>query len=226
MKLNISKEILDFLIIHSAFVLMCIVILLIPIAMGIKLFILVVIYNIMIPVYGYFRKHLEWVNIWLFVFILSLFQIMPDLFLSAGLGILVFPEDGFLKIGTVSLYMAGLWAIPLFLIIFAGLKIHKQYSTPITFIGIAVLSLLIFGVAEQSMWMLQSWYAQNVVMIGHLAVYIIIPEIILGCTTYYCFNLIREKKHLIKIPITFIVMIIYLGSAVFFYFIVERIFFP
>jgi hypothetical protein len=228
MKLKISKEILDFLVIHLVFVLSCIVILLIPLTglMGIKLLILVVIYNIMVPVYGYIRKHPGWINIWLFVFILSLLQILPDLFLSAELGILVFPEDGFIKIGTVSLYMAGLWAIPLFLIIFAGLKIQERYSKSITYIAIAGLSVLIFGLAEQTMWMLQSWYAQNVVMIGHLAVYIIIPEIILGCTTYYCFNLIREKKHLIKIPITFIVMIIYLGSAVLFYFIVERINFP
>ncbi len=228
MKLNISKEIIDFLIIHLVFVIICLVILLIPLTeyMGIKLFILVVIYNIILPVFGYLRNHSEWINIWLFVFLLSLFQIWPDWFLSAELGILVFPEDGFIKIGTVSLYMAGLWAIPLFLIIFAGLRIQKRYSKSITYIIIGALSLLIFGLAEQTMWMLQSWYAQNVAMIGHLALYIIIPEIILGVSTYYSFILIQEKKHLLKIPVTFIVMIVYLGNAVFFYFLFESILLP
>lgn len=228
MRLNISKEMLDFLIIHLAFVLICVIILLIPPSgfMGIKLFILVVVYNIMIPVYGYIRKYSEWLNIWLFVFLLSLFQIWPDWFLSAELGILVFPEDGFIKIGTVSLYMAGLWAIPMFLILFVGLKINERSSKYITYLSIAILSILIFGLAEQTMWMLQSWYAQNVIMIGHLALYIIIPEIMLGITSYYCFCLIQEKKHLLKIPATFIVMIIYLGNAVLFHFIFEGILFP
>ncbi len=228
MRLNISKEMRDFLIIHLAFMLICVLILLIPPSgfMGIKLFILVVVYNIMLPVYGYVRKYTEWLNIWLFVFLLSLFQIWPDWFLSAELGVLVFPEDGFIKIGTVSMYMAGLWAIPLFLIIFVGLKINERYSKSKTYLSVTMLSLLIFGLAEQTMWMLQSWYAQNVIMIGHLALYIIIPEIILGITSYYCFILTQEKKNLLKIPVTFIVMILYLGSAVLFYFIFERLLFP
>ncbi|MFX0020826.1 MAG: DUF6989 domain-containing protein [Candidatus Hermodarchaeota archaeon] len=228
MKLNVSREILDFFIVHLVFVLICFITLIIPITgfMGIKLFILVVIYNIIIPIYGYLRKYSEWLNIWLFALLLSLFQIWPDWFLSAELGILVFPEDGFIKIGTVSLYMAGLWAIPVFLIIYTGSKIKKRYSQLITYLGVGILSLLIFGLAEQTMWMLQSWYAQNVIMIGHLALYIIIPEIILGITTYYYFILIQEKKHQLKIPATFIVMVIYLGSAVLFYFIIETILFP
>jgi hypothetical protein len=83
--------------------------------------------------------------------------------------------------------------------------------------------LTIFGLAEQSMWMLQSWYAQNVTMIGHVALYIVIPEIILGLSTYFGYKYIQEKSHLIKIPVTFTIMLLYLGSAAFFYFLIERI---
>lgn len=85
---------------------------------------------------------------------------------------------------------------------------------------------MIFSLAEQSMWMLQSWYAQNVVMIGHIALYIIVPEIILGLSTYYFYELIKEKNHGYKIPLAFIVMILYLGSAVFFYFLIEQVILP
>lgn len=228
MKLKISKEVLDFLLIHLAFVIICIIVLLIPVPnyMGIKLFILVVIYNIILPVCGYLRGHSEWLNIWLFVFLLSLFQIWPDWFLSAELGILAFPEDGFLKIGTVSLYMAGLWVIPLFLIIFIGLRIQERYSKKIVYLNIGILSFLIFGIAEQTMWMLQSWHAQNVTMIGHIALYIIIPEIILGISTYFGYELLQEKKQLLKIPVTFVIMLLYLGNAVFFYFLFERLIIP
>jgi len=213
---------------HLLFVIICLIIILIPLGIGIglKLFILVVIYNVLVGIVGFWQKYELWIDIWLYVLILSIFQLFPDWFLSAELGILVFPDDGFIKIGTVSLYMAGLWTIPLFLIIYTGLKINERYSKLITYITVGLLSLLIFGLAEQTMWMLQSWYAQKVAMIGHLALYIIIPEIILGLTSYYCFKLIREKNHLMKIPVTFIVMLIYLGSAVLFFFIFERIVFP
>jgi len=120
------------------------------------------------------------------VFLISLFQIWPDWFLSAQLNILVFPDDGLFKIGTVSGYMAGLWAIPLFLICFIGLKLQEKYSHCKTLIAVGLISLTIFGFSEQSMWMLQSWYPQNVTLIfDHLAVYIIIPEIILGLSTFY-----------------------------------------
>ena len=66
--------------------------------MGIKLFILVLSYNLLIPLVGLFRKNSDWIKLWIFVFLISLFQIFPDWFLSAQLNILVFPEDGFFKI--------------------------------------------------------------------------------------------------------------------------------
>lgn len=227
MKLKISKVVKDFLIIHLIFVALCILILLIPISgsMGIKLFILVAIYNIIIPLFAYLRNHTEWINMWLFVFILSIFQVWPDWFLSAELGILVFPEDGFIKIGTVSLYMAGLWAIPLFLIVFIGSYLHENHSMLSVYLIVAFLSLIIFGLAEQTIWMLESWYAQNVIMVGHLALYIIIPEVVLGITTFYGYNLILNKNGLFKIPVAFTIMLLYLGSAVFFYFLIERVIF-
>ena len=222
MKLKISKVVKDFLIIHLIFVALCVLILLIPISgsIGFKIFILVLIYNIIIPLFAYLRNHTEWINIWLFVFILSLFQVWPDWFLSAELGILVFPEDGFVKIGTVSLYMAGLWAIPLFLIIFIGSYLQENYSMQKVYLIVAFLSLIIFGLAEQTIWMIESWYAQNVIMVGHLALYIVVPEVILGITTFYGYNLIQDKNNLLKIPVAFIIMLLYLGSAVFFYFFV------
>ena len=225
MKLKISKVVIDFLIIHLVFIVICISVLLIPLPgyMGIKLFVLVVIYNIIIPLYAYLRHYSDWIQVWLFAFILSLFQIWPDWFLSAELVILVFPEDGFFKIGTVSLYMAGLWTIPLFLIVFIGLRIQEKYSKTYVYIGIAILSLLIFGLAEQTMWILQSWYAQNVSMIGHLALYIIIPEVILGLSTYIGFKEVQDKHNLLKIPVALTIMLLYLGSATFFYFLIERV---
>ena len=228
MKDFLSRIEKDALFIHLAFIISCILIILIPfgIEIGVKLFILVIIYNLLILTVGIWQKHKDCLSIWLFTFFISLFQIWPDWFLSAELKVLVFPEDGLFKIGTVSGYMAGLWVIPLFLIVFIGQQLQERYSRRVSYISVLAMSLVIFGLSEQLMWMLQSWYAQNVVMIGHIALYIIVPEIILGLSTYCFYELIKEKNHWYKIPFAFIVMILYLGSAVFFYFLIEEVILP
>ncbi len=225
---SISKIEKDALFTHLAFIVSCVLIILIPFGseIGVKLFILVIIYNLLIIIVGIWQGHKSWLYIWFFVFLISLFQIWPDWVLSAELDVLVFPEDGLFKIGTVSGYMAFLWVIPLFLILFIGQQLQDRYSKRIGYLSVVLMSLLIFGLSEQLMWMLQSWYAQNVVMIGHIALYIIIPEIILGLSSYYFYERLKEKKHWYKLPIAFIVMILYLGSAIFFYFLIERVLFP
>jgi len=198
----------------------------IPIAIGIKLFILVAGYNLLIPLVGLFRKYSEWVKLWVFVFLISLFQIWPDWFLSAQLNILVFPEDGLFKIGTVSGYMAGLWAIPLFLLCFIGLKLQENFSRFTALIVVGLISLSIFVFSEQTMWMLQSWYPQNVTLLfDHLAVYIIIPEVILGLSTFYYFQKTKNQHYLMLIVVAFGIMLLYLGSVSFFYFLFEKIIF-
>ena len=225
---NTAKTTRDFIIVHLIFTVLCFVVLIVPfpIAIGIKLFILVISYNLLISLIGLFRKYSEWVKLWVFVFLISLFQIWPDWFLSAQLNILVFPEDGLFKIGTVSGYMAGLWAIPLFLLCFIGLKIQENYSRLKALIVVGLISFTIFVFSEQTMWMLQSWYPQNVTLFfDHLAVYIIIPEVILGLSTYYYFQKTKNQHYLMLIVVAFGIMLLYLGSVSFFYFLFEKVIF-
>jgi len=223
---NTTKTNRDFILVHLIFIGLCFAVLTIPIpiAMGIKLFILVASYNLLIPLVGLFRKYSEWVKLWIFVFLISLFQLWPDWFLSAQLNILVFPEDGLFKIGTVSGYMAGLWAIPLFLICFVGLKLKEKSSHFKTLIAVGLISLTIFALSEQSMWILQSWYPQNVTLIfDHLAVYIILPEVILGVSTFYYFEKTKNQHYITLIAAAFVIMLLYLGSVSFFYFLFEKV---
>ena len=225
---NTAKTTRDFIIVHLIFIGLCIVILIIPIpiAIGIKLFILVASYNLLVLLVGLFRKYNEWVKLWIFVFLISIFQIFPDWFLSAQLNVLVFPEDGLFKIGTVSGYMVGLWVIPLFLICFVGQKIKENYVYSKSLVIVALISFSIFVCSELTMWMLQSWYPQNVTLIlDHLAVYIILPEVILGLSTYYHFEKIKSQHFLISIVVAFGIMLLYLGSASFFYFLFEKVIF-
>lgn len=226
MKLNLIRVEKDVILFHLFFLILCIIILIIPISnyIGVKLFILVIIYNLILPILTKIRKYNDLFRLWLLVFLISLFQIWPDWFLSAQLNILIFPEDGFFKIGSVSGYMIGLWVIPLFIIIFTGIRAKDRYSNKIGYLIVILLSLLIFGMAEQSMWMLQSWYPQNVTLIfDHIAIYIIIPEVILGLSSYFVYNKIKNENFWIFLITALTIMLLYLGSASFFYFLIEKV---
>ena len=225
MKTKLSPMEKDGVVLHLFFALVCVVVLASPLALepGLKMFGLVVFYNLMMPLRGLRYPAQKWLHIWLFVIIISIFQVMPDWFLSAQMGILVFPEDGFVKIGEVSAYMAGLWAIPLFMIIFIGRCIQKRFSRRAALWSVAASSLVIFAGSEETMWMIPSWQAVNVTMLGHVAVYLIIPEIILGLSAFLGYEAIKEKSHWLKIPAAFLVMLLYIGSLSFFYFLLETL---
>jgi len=216
----------DALIIHGLFSLLCFVILILPVEIGagVKLFVLVIVYNIVMAGYGLLKKDKEWFGIWLFCSILSIFQVFPDWIIADILKAIVFPEDGLFKIGSVSGYMAGLWTIPMFLIIYIAEKISTRISGLAAYIAAGIIAFLIFFMSEQTVWLIPSWYAVNVKMIGFSAFYILIPEIILGLGAYRCYEEIRGRSHWIKVPATFLVMLLYTGSVVFFYFLFERIF--
>ncbi len=223
MEMNGNEK--DAILIHAIFTLLCGIVLFVfgNIAIGLRLLFLVIIYNIAVLAWGISRKNKDWTNLWLFTFILSIFQVFPDWFLSAQLDILVFPEDGCFKIGTVSGYMAGLWTIPLFIILFIGERVSERISKPAAYFSVAAASLVLFGGSEAFLWLLPSWYAQNVFMIGHVAIYILIPEIILGASAYACYQAVKQQPQWVKIPSAFLVMLVYLGSAAFFYFFIEKI---
>jgi len=165
-----------------------------------------------------------WLRIGLFSFLISIFQIFPDWFLSAELNILVFPDDGLFKIGTVSGYMFGLWTIPLFIIIFIGIKSRQTLTKGKAALIVILLTLIIFGTSEATIWMIGSWYPQNVTtLFNHLAIYIIPAELFLGFSSYIIFTRIKEKTLLYYLPLSFIIMLLYLGSCSFFYFLIEKI---
>jgi hypothetical protein len=85
----------DLFLLHIIFSVLCVIILtaLPTIAIGLRLLILVVIYNILVPLIGKWRNHSEWLGIWSFVFPLSILQVFPDWFLATQLNVIVFPDS-------------------------------------------------------------------------------------------------------------------------------------
>lgn len=132
-------------------------------------------------------------QILLFSMILSVFQVFPDWVLSRHLGVLVFPPDGLFKWDTVSGYMALLWAIPASQILIAFHVAQTRGGNRLAYAaGILVGAILFIG-SEELLWMLPSWYAINVVKWGHVARYIILPEILLSFMIVFAFADVRER---------------------------------
>jgi hypothetical protein len=150
-------------------------------------------------------------------------MVFPDWFLADPLSILVFLPDGFPKLGPVSGYMLGLWVIPLFIIIFLGQRIAERYTTIHAYGVVAAVSFLIFTGAEAGLTFV--WHAQNVVMIGPVALYIIVPELILGLSTYWAYSYLKENPHWWNLFAAFFLMLLYLGSACFFHLLINKILF-
>ncbi|MFW9869554.1 MAG: DUF6989 domain-containing protein, partial [Candidatus Thorarchaeota archaeon] len=88
---------------------------------------------------------------------------------------------------------------------------------------VSITSILIFILAELTLVNLPSWSATVIGMTGNLAWYIVIPELILGLSTFVCYNNVKGKKIWMIITGAFTVMIFYIGSASFFYFIIETL---
>ena len=100
------------LILTGVFAALCAGTLLLPLPVGWQFLILVLLFAALFGSFS-FRHRTEWPElwrVWLFSTLVSFFQVFPDWFLSAVLEVLIFPEDGLFKFGTVSGYMAGLWA--------------------------------------------------------------------------------------------------------------------
>ena len=222
-----EKAIRDFVMIHVIFAILAAITLLFPFptaSVDGKMLILVFLYNALIVVEIFYRGHGEWKSIWLFSFILSLLMVFPDWYLADTLGALVFPPGGLPYIGgSIPLYMAGLWSIPFFIIIFVGKEIQKRKSLEMTYGIVAILGVLIFVLSELTLVNLPSWTATVTGMTGNLAWYIIIPELILALSAFICYEYVLEKKIWMKIIGAFAVMVFYIGNASFFYFLIETL---
>jgi len=227
MQLLQDKSIKDFILIHVIFAVLAAITLLFPFpgaAVDGKMLLLVILYNALIIVEFYLKGHEDWKSIWLFSFILSLFMVFPDWYLAETLGSLVFPPGGLAMIGgAIPLYMAGLWSIPFFIILFVGKEIQRRKSIEMTYSIVAILGVLIFVLSELTLVNLPSWTATVTGMTGNLAWYIIIPELFLALSAFICYEYVLEKKIWMKILGAFTVMILYIGNASFFYFLIETL---
>lgn len=215
----------DAIALHLWFAILATVVLLVPadVRVGWRIALLVAAYVVAVPALAVARKHRDWLGMWAFALVLSLLQVVPDRFLAEVLGTLEFPADGVPDLGEVTGYMAGLWVIPLFLVLLVGRGVDTRQGRGPAYVAVLLTSAALFVGAEQFMPDLPAWRPVGVETIGNVAIYIVPAELLLGVATFYAFEQSRNRWMLVRLPIALVVMLLYLGAAVASWFTIERL---
>ena len=179
---------------------------------GVRIFLLVVFYNMALPLAAHQLDHRRWIRIWLFLVPVSAFQVLPDAFLAARLEVLVFPNLGGPRLGPVPAAMAGMWTIPLFLVLYLGERCLAEKNLSTALGAVAVASAVLFVGAEATLWAVPIWYAQGVHTVGHVALYVIVPEILLGLAAFIACEELADRHPTLQVLAAFCVSTFYLGA--------------
>lgn len=181
--------------------------------LGLAILGLVIAYNLLLPLLAQRGGHQDWLDLWTFLLPLSVFQVVPDWMLSQLLGILHFPDAGAPRLGTVPVYMAGMWVIPLFWVLWIAGRSQ---------LGAGVLALLIFGASEWAAPLLRLWEPLNVQQTYGIANYVLLPEALLGWAAAFAFRQTLGQPYPLRVLAAAAVSTFYAGALVVSYFLLER----
>jgi hypothetical protein len=156
---------------------------------------------------GYTRFY----SYWKFVALVSLFQIFPDWFLVQRLGTLTFPSDAYKIGGAVSWFMAGLWSMPCLWIL---CSCDRPIISNLDYLQAALISIAIFGLAEQLCHPLQLWAFTDSVQHtwGNVALYVLPAELLLGPILLYLYNQAKHTQDYQQVIAAAAVSFVYTGA--------------
>lgn len=179
----------------------------------------VVAYNVALPAVFYRTGELEVVDLWTFLFPLSLLQILPDWYLATVQQTLVFPtaEGAF----PVPLFMGGLWTFPLAVTTAVGLWVAWRWGTWLGYAGALACGLLVFAGGELALTRAAVWRPQSVTAVEGVALYILPAELLLVAATRYAYRTVRDKSVPRRLAAAAAVALFYLGAATTSYLLVE-----
>lgn len=204
----------DLLLLHATFAAVAaVVLLMLPGALGWRVAGLIVAYDLAVIALALRRRDRQLLRLWWFAAVLSIWQVLPDAFLADGLGVLVFPPDGFPDIGPVTATMAGLWTVAIVVIVGSAVAVEERRGGAAGTVTAAVVALVVFVAAEALLTQLPIWQARNVARLGEVALYIVPAEVLLGVVAHDVFLATRDRHALIALPATLIVTLVYTGAA-------------
>ena len=115
---------------------------------------------------------------------MSVLMVLPDWFLSAEIGSLLFPDTGGPYIGTVPLFMAGMWTIALLPVVLVGTLVAKSRDVARAAVAAGLAGLVMFWAAELFAPAIPLWEPVDVAMFAGVATYVLIPEVVLSAAAF------------------------------------------
>ncbi len=166
-------------------------------------------YSVALLAWALMRGHTEWLWLWLFLLPLSAAQIVPDWVLVEVTQTLVFPDHGLPRIGgAVPVVFMGMWVMLLFPILLIAQSTRRPYAVS------AILSLALFTFCEWAARPLQLWQGQNAKLVEGVAVYTLIPEVLLCLAALYAYRHLRSAPLPLRVTGAVAVSVFYAGALV------------
>jgi hypothetical protein len=127
------------------------------------------------------RLHLPgWRRAWLVLAPMSVVMVLPDWFLSAELGTLQFTASGAPMLGSVPVFMAGMWVMALFPLVVLGSVVEQRSGPRAAGAAVALGGLVFFWTAEALAPLVPLWQPVDVTLLGPVAAYVLLPEVVLS----------------------------------------------
>ena len=121
-----------------------------------------------------------WTTAWLVLAPVSVLMVLPDWFLSSVLGTLEFADTGAPFIGTVPVFMAGMWVMALFPLALVAAVVERRAGPVAAVTAVALAGLILFYAAELIAPVVPLWEPVDVPMLGAVAVYVLPAEVMLS----------------------------------------------
>lgn len=203
----------ELVLLHVGFVVVAGIALLLPGQIGWQVATLLLIYDVALLALAVLRRDRELLRLWVFAAVLSIWQVIPDVFLVDGLGVLAFPDDGFPDIGPVTGTMAALWTVPVVVVVAVGTAVERRYGSRAGTAAAAAAALMVFLAGELALTSAGLWQARGVPETLGVAHYILPAEILLGVCAMRVFHGLTLRPPVAVVPATFLVSVLYTGAA-------------
>ena len=158
--------------------------------------------------------------LWWMLLPITILQVLPDWFLSAVVGSLQFADLGVPRIGTVPVFMAGMWTIPLLLIVSVAHAAAVRFGAVAGELTAGLMAVAVFVPAEALAWRVPIWTAVDVLTVQHVALYVVPAEILLGIGAWRCWAVPRRGAERLRAALR--LPILYAGALALSYLLIER----
>ena len=173
------------LVFHAAVALVAVVVLALPWpSLGVRVALIVLAYHAGMLLVGRTAWGQGWGRAWLVLAPLSVLMVAPDWFLSAELGTLAFPDTGAPFIGTVPVFMAGMWGMALFPLVLVAGWVEGRFGAPAGPAGAALAGAALFWAAERLAPLVPLWEPVGVETAGGIAAYVLPAEVMLSAAAW------------------------------------------